>query len=595
MDHENLLFYDLEVFKYDSLAVFMDYNANVVGRFWNNRSRKTVEDPSGFEGVEELIRNKTLVGYNNYGYDDLILSVMMNSKMMQHIIYAHNNSIIRGQGSSVRINPLIRSIDTMQQISVSHPSLKQIEGNMGRSIVETSVDFAIDRPLTDEERRETELYCESDVRNTIEIFKLREKPYFDTKTTLLGMLPEGVDRERAQRWNTTTISATLLLGRNKSERWNELKVPNKYWRNPELEIPDEVWDLWEEGTRDENVMRKGKTYSFQKFGCKVTIAMGGIHAAPVKPRRYTNIKLADVGSMYPSIICALGALGDATEIYDGMRKERLRIKHTDKVRASALKLILNSVYGLFKSEYSALCNPRASATVCIYGQIALYTLSRWLDEAGYEVMNVNTDGVAFVDDPDKNEEYKVICERWEEEFKGMNLEIDEFDAWIQKDVNNYVAVKDGHIKVKGGDVNKYFDNRFFDNNNCRIVQIALVDYLLFGIEPIDTISRNHDKPLLYQYVLKAGATYQGVQDESGAWQNKVNRVFATSEGPEATKLYKIRQDGGRVNFPDVPEYMFLWNGDVNDIQNFDDIIDDEHYYQIVMKKLKGWGADVYRV
>lgn len=592
MNHEELLFYDLEVFEYDSLAMFMDINANIIGTYWNNRGRKHIEDPSGFEGVAELISNKTLVGYNNYGYDDYILSVMM-SGAKQDIIYAHNNTIIKSGGSPAKLDSRIRSLDTMQQISVSHPSLKQIEGNMGRSIVESSVDFNIGRPLTEEERKETELYCASDIRNTIEVFKLREKSYFDTKEALLDMLPEGTNVERARRWNTTTLSTNLLIGSKKIPQWLDLKVPGKYWRSPELQIPDEVWDLWEDGNKEENLMRKGKSISLDRFGCKVTIAMGGLHGAPIKPRRYKDIKLADVGSMYPSIICALDALGPATKTYDGIRTERLRIKHTDKTRADALKLILNSVYGLFKSKYSNLCNPRASATVCIYGQIALYTLSRWLHEAGYEVMNINTDGVAFVDNPDLNKRYEGICQKWEAEFKGMALEIDEFERWIQKDVNNYIAVGyDGHIKVKGGDVNKYFSDKFFSNNDCRIIQKAVVDKLVYNKDPLDTLMDHINEPLLYQYVLKAGSTYLGVQDSNGKWQNKVNRVFATREGPDSTKLYKIRQDGGRVNFPDVPDHMFLWNQDVHDIHDFEKIVDIEHYHQIITKKLKGWDADV---
>lgn len=593
MEHEGLLFYDLEVFQYDSLALFMDIDANIVGKFWNNRDRKYQEDPSGFEGVVELIRNKMLVGYNNYGYDDFILTDMLRGNM-QNIIFARNNSIIRGNRNGAVVDPLIRSIDTMQQISVSHPSLKQIEGNMGRSIVETSVDFTIDRPLTDEERQETEFYCASDVRNTIEVYRLREKSYFNTKEALLDMLPDDVDREKVRRWNTTTLSTNLLIGKNKSSIWPVHHVPMKYWRNSDYMIPDEVWDLWEEGLLDENLLRKGKSITLNRFDNKVTVAMGGLHGAPDKPKRYRNIKLADVGSMYPSIICALNALGDATSTYNGIRQERLRIKHQDKTRSDALKLIMNSVYGLFKSKYSALFNPRASATVCIYGQIALFTLSRWLDEQGYEVMNINTDGVAFVDNPDLNESYKDICHKWEEEFKGLNLEIDEFDRWIQKDVNNYIAVgTDGHIKVKGGDVNKYHEDKFFNNNDCRIIQKALVNSLVYGKKPLDTILENLNNPLLFQYVLKAGSTYLGVQDSNGQWQNKVNRIFATHDGPEATKLYKIRQDGGRVNFPDVPEYMYLWNQDVRDIKNFSEILDISHYHQIVEKKLKGWGSNVH--
>ena len=43
------------------------------------------------------------------------------------------------------------SLDCFQQIDVSRPSLKKIEGNMGRMILESSVPFTINRPLTHEE------------------------------------------------------------------------------------------------------------------------------------------------------------------------------------------------------------------------------------------------------------------------------------------------------------------------------------------------------------------------------------------------------------------------------------------------------------
>ena len=192
----------------------------------------------------------------------------------------------------------------------------------------------------------------------------------------------------------------------------------------------------------------------------------------------------------------------------------------------------------------------------------------------------------------------MITEWWEEEFKGFTLETDYFTEWIQKDVNNYIAREEnGKITVKGGDVNKYKENKYFSNNSARIVQIAMVEKLLNDTDPFDTFAAHLDEPMLWQYILKAGNTYKGVQDSSGEWQNKVNRVFAANEGDDIpfTKLYKIRQDDGQVNFPDVPERMFLWNDDVRNLKDFRHIIDQGYYYNLVMEKLKGWPANVYRI
>lgn len=87
----------------------------------------------------------------------------------------------------------------------------------------------------------------------------------------------------------------------------------------------------------------------------------------------------------------------------------------------------------------------------------------------------------------------------------------------------------------------------------------------------------------------------GVQNKEGEWQNKVNRVFACVDSPNVphTKLYKIRRDGGQVNFPDVPELMYIWNDDLRELKNFRSIIDIEYYYHLVLEKLKGWPQNVY--
>ena len=594
MNTSNLLFYDIEVFEYDALAVFMDIDGIEVAHYWNNRNRTKTEEPSGFEGIPALITDKVLAGYNNYTYDDHILTAMMNNAAnMPGTLKAINNAIIQSVKYDHAVSPLIRSIDTMQQIDVSHPSLKQIEGNMGMSIVESSIPFDIQRPLTDEERQETLEYCRHDVRATIEVFKQREKSYFDVKQGLLDMMPEA--SVNAARWNTTTLSANVLLGDSALSEWQKHRVPEDLWRNVPG-IPSDVWDMWESCMTKEGVMGKGRSKTVRAYGCNFVFGMGGLHGAPPKPCRYHNVKHKDVASMYPSAIVHLQALGDATDKYDQMRRERVSIKHTDPVKAGALKLILNSVYGNFKNRYSKLFNPLASATVCVYGQIALFSLCRDLYYAGYEIINANTDGVVYNADNALKDADEEICKRWEQTFEGYKLETDYYTEWIQRDVNNYIAVEeDGKITVKGGDVNKYQTNKYFSNNSNRITQITMVEHLVYGTPILSVFDKYLDDPLVWQYVLKAGGTYKGVQDKDGDWQNKVNRVFACIDDPHVphTKLYKVRMDDGLVNFPDVPELMFVWNDDVREIPNFRQIVDREYYMNLVKDKLKGWPKDVY--
>ncbi len=145
----------------------------------------------------------------------------------------------------------------------------------------------------------------------------------------------------------------------------------------------------------------------------------------------------------------------------------------------------------------------------------MFSLCRDRYRAGYEIINANTDGVVYKDNPELNGADEIVCSEWEKEFEGYALETDYFTDWIQRDVNNYIAVEDnGKITVKGGDVNKYQTNKFFSNNSNRITQIAMVEHLVHGTPILSVFDKYLDDPLVWQYVLKAGGTYKGVQDIS---------------------------------------------------------------------------------
>ncbi|MGK9347534.1 hypothetical protein, partial [Melissococcus plutonius] len=162
---EDYLFYDIEVFKEDSLVVFKNLKKETVKIFHNN-----------FDGILELITDKILIGYNNYGYDDVILTAMIEH-WTPYQIKQLNDRIIGGERVK-KVHPSIQSLDCFQQIDVAKPSLKKIEGNFGKSIIESKIDFTIDRKLTPEELKETIDYCSYDVDTTIDVFKLRQKDYF---------------------------------------------------------------------------------------------------------------------------------------------------------------------------------------------------------------------------------------------------------------------------------------------------------------------------------------------------------------------------------------------------------------------------------
>lgn len=552
-----MLFYDIEIFKHDALVVFKDIDKNVIKIYHNN-----------FEGILDTIKGNTLVGYNNYHYDDYMLTKMIK-KWTPEQLKELNDKIIKNENFVKDIHNSIKSLDCYQQIDVSKPGLKKIEGNMGRMILESSVEFDLDRKLTSKELEEVTKYCCYDVDTTIEVFKLRES-YFKTKE----MLVEKLGNDKASRWNTTTISADLLC-KNKVNRWSSIRVGEDILQL----VDEEVREMWLQANSFTEV--KKKTTTVNKFNCEIQFGFGGLHGAPKQTGEWRSVKLLDVQSMYPNIIILLNALGGATGFYKSILEKRIEIKHKNKLESDALKLILNSVYGNLNNQYSTLHNPRAAISVCVFGQIALYNLCERLSET-CKIININTDGVAFTTN---SEDYIEIAKEWEKDF-GLILEEDIYDLFIQKDVNNYIAVRNGEIKCKGGDVNNYNQNNYFGTNNARVIDICVVEKLVNGIDVIDTLLKNLDKPHLYQYILRAGRTYRGTIDSEGNKHNNINRVFATKT--TGTTLYKHRIDNGLVKFADTPDNMFIWNNECDELENFKEIIDLNHYHTIATKKLKAW-------
>lgn len=559
---ENYLFYDIEVFKEDALVVFKDIDKKVVKIFHNT-----------FEGILDLITDRILVGYNNYWYDDFILTAMINQQTPYQIKQL-NDRIISGEKLK-NVHQSINSLDCFQQIDVAKPSLKKIEGNFGKSIIESEVDFTIDRKLTENEIQETIDYCSYDVDTTIEVFKLRQKTYFEPKQSIINMLPEN-KQKFAKKWNTTTISTNVLTPKPMT-KWFDIRLGeyNKEGNYELLEIPPQsAVDLWL--TKD-----KGK-YTHKEFGCDVEFSFGGLHGVPSnKEKRFENVILLDVASLYPNIIKKLKALGEATKTYEAIVERRLSVKHTDKQLSDALKLVINSCYGLLNNEFSTLYNPKAAKSVCIYGQICLYDLCKRLAPT-CRLVNINTDGVAFTTDSDY---YKTIWKEWEDDY-GFVLEEDHFDLFIQKDVNNYIGLENGKVKVKGGDVGRYKEDSWFKNNNLRIVDIAIVNKLVYDTDILETIMENLNNPRLFQIVLQAGGTYKGTFDAEGNKYNKINRVFPLKK--DGVLLYKKRKDDGLVRFPDTPDHMLVWNDEVKKIEDFKKKVDINFYYTLINKVLERW-------
>ena len=155
---------------------------------------------------------------------------------------------------------------------------------------------------------------------TIDIYKERIESYFQPKKYLVEML----EKEDAIKWNTTTISANLLL-KKPLPKWSGLRIEEDFL---DL-VPEEVKEMWfEAGDRHYTIPFKGSK-TINDFGCEIQFAFGGLHGANKTIKQAKKVKLLDVKSMYPNIILILNVLGHATGKYKAILDQRLAVKHSD--------------------------------------------------------------------------------------------------------------------------------------------------------------------------------------------------------------------------------------------------------------------------
>ena len=547
--------YDTECFKHDTLFVFKKLNENEFRSFWITNENDKSED------LRDFIEEKTLIGYNNYHYDDPILWRAVNGAHAR-ALNKLSVKLIAGDREASRKTGAIYSLDCLQEMAAIGISLKKFEANHGDSIEESGVPFDIDRALTDEEKEQTEFYCKHDVIETEKVFNMRKESYFNVKDELLRMadLPE-----KAYRWTTGTIASYILLDDEKMCQYEEPALLRTLFN--ETLVPSNVIEMWQKALRTGNI-NKGERIESDLWGCSVVFGHGGLHGVSSCYNMYENVLHADVASMYPSIIAKCNLLGDATEVYDKIRKDRIAIKKSDPVKANALKLILNKCYGLMGSEMSKLYSPLARETVCVIGQLLISWICEELHKAGCKLLNINTDGVFFLAG---DRDYEPIIANFEKTFEGFSFAVDTYDKFLQRDVNNYIALIDGKIETKGGGIGGFEADQFFSNNSNAVVKKAAVNKILFGTDIEDTISQEKSNPIFYQYVTETGKSFDRVIGSDGQEYQRTNRLFAVKDG-----IYLQKEKEGKLHhYNNAPRSAVVHNGDVSTFNT--DLLDLDFY------------------
>lgn len=540
-----MLFYDFEVFKYDWLVVINDPI--------HKKETVIVNNPDELTKFYEDHNNDIWIGYNSRHYDQYILKGILcgfNPKKINDYIIVEGNQGWKYSDLFRKIQ--INNYDVMTTLH----GLKQLEGFMGNDIKESSVDFNINRKLTDEEIQETIKYCKHDVNNTIAVF-LKRKEEFDSIMGLMKTfnLPLNyISKTKAQ------MSAIILdcIKVDRNDEWD-------------IQIID-VLDIkkykhilnW---FKDENNYDYSKSLEVEVAGVPHTFGWGGLHGAREKYHSKGCIIHVDVTSFYPSIMIEYNLLtrnSQSPEKYKNIYDYRVKLKKEGKKKEQApYKIVLNATYGICKDKYSSAYDPRQANNICINGQLLLLDLIEHLESIpSFELIQSNTDGLIIKVDECDYDKVKEVCNEWEVRTK-MGLGFDGINEIWQKDVNNYIfefteRKKDKVVyERKGGYVKELHDLDF----DIPIVNKGIVDYLTLGTAPEDTVNECKEL-IMFQNVVKISSKYQYGLYGDERLKEKCLRVFA-SKDPTDKGVFKFKNETRKPEkIGGTPTKCFIDNNDI---------------------------------
>lgn len=504
---------DIEVFKYDWIAIFLDTTTGEWAVFHNDN-----------QGVRDYMSQSDVVfcGYNNKHYDNAVLKAICCGADPTLVKQINDFIIVEDRPSwehwFLRQNRFwFDSFDLMDDTQVG-TSLKHIEAHMGWNIEETQVDFNLDRPLTQEEIDSTVFYCKWDVKATAKLLTMR-KGYLQAKLNVART--KGIPDTKALYMTNARLTAAFLDA-TFTERYDEREY--HYPDNLDLSlIPSAVLDFFDR-LHDTSIPSKelfNSKLTIDVDGAEAVIGFGGIHHARPNYSEQASggrvIRNFDVASLYPSLMVYNGYTSRNIPYADRFAEvyhTRLKAKQTgDKFTANTLKLILNTTYGASLATTNPLYDPLMGRSVCITGQLYILELAmRYLRECKtVRIIQLNTDGIMIsIDEAEMSTIYR-INEEWQQS-KSLLLEEDKIRFIMEKDVNNYVMVfENGKVKTKGAYVTYGVAGAgaFSINNNHTIVKKAVIDYFVNGTPVEDTIN-GCDDIHEFQIIAKAGGGYKSV-------------------------------------------------------------------------------------
>lgn len=603
----NVVGYDMEVYMYNWSITFTDV--------LTDKDFVINDNIPLLKKFLDKHNESVFVGYNNKGYDTHILKGIIDGKNP----YELSQQIINGDDKAKIFKMYDQKCISLIETDIMQDnrgfSLKEHMAFMGMEVKESDVSFDIDRELTEEEIEQNNYYNVNDVKGTNARF-MAILGSLKTKALICDMY--DIPYTGLFMTNANLI-ATILKAEwheNRGDYYNPYEAP-EWLRFDNVDVLKQVayW-VWN-GQPLRSKMKDGEIKDDLSFEIKlrdltVKVGSGGLHGAvPNYIKKKCLIYQDDVGSLYPNTAVLNGYISrnipkEYQHFYADILEKRMKYKaEGDKEKEQAMKLILNTFYGVLRAKFNKLYDPRQAIMINLTGQLALLDLAEKIEPHAY-ISALNTDSINYepFSDEDKEEIEKVKadwCKR-----TGYKLDSDIITNIAQRDINNYVCKFDtGKVKTKGavslgGGVKV----------NKAIVYTALENYFMDGKTPEETIQECSDM-LQFQIISKTGWTYQETRLYNGdEWKEiqKVNRSFAIKEGTdfETGVIRKWKEATTKENkqgemedvpeqvvkgIPNEPERYTIDNKAIENLSVKRSDIDEDYYIKLAKMEIMAYEMD----
>lgn len=375
---KELVFYDVEVFPNLFLVNFKFAGKGKTIIRMINPAPKEIEDLMRFN----------LVGFNCRRYDNHMLYVRRlgysNQKLFELSQKIINNSPNCFFGEAYNI-----SYTDVYDYSSKKQSLKKWEIELGIHHKELGLPW--DQPVPEDKWIMVAEYCDIDVIATEAVFDAT-KADFTAREILADLAGMTVND------TTNSLTTKIIFGNDK---------------HPELVYTDlsEEFPGYEFKQLDDN--------KFHNIYRGTDLGFGGYVYA--EPGMYKNVALLDVASMHPNSAINLNIFGKYTQRFKELLDIRIHVKHKEfdivktmfdgrlakymddpdmaKSLAQALKIAINSVYGLTSAKFD---NPfrdirNKNNIVALRGALFMRTLQDEVQSRGFTVAHIKTDSIKIPD------------------------------------------------------------------------------------------------------------------------------------------------------------------------------------------------------